>query len=67
MVVVSLIAPARVNRVANIAVSAVYAASIVASVVGETWIYYILGSVVEIALLLTIARVAWTWRQRPVR
>ena len=64
MVVVSLLAPARVNRVANLIVSLLYAASIVATVVGETWLYYILGSVVEVALLLTIARVAWTWRGR---
>ena len=32
------------------------------AVIGETWAYYILGSIVEVALLLTIARVALTWR-----
>ena len=62
MVVASLLAPARVNRVANIIFSLLYVASIVATVVGETWIYYLLGSAVEVALLLTIARVAWAWR-----
>lgn len=67
MVVVSLLAPARANRVANITVSLLYLASIVATVVGETWIYYILGSVVEMVLLLAIARVAWTWRGRSVQ
>jgi hypothetical protein len=61
MVVVSLLAPARINRTANIVVSLVYAASVVASMLGESWAYYIIGSVVEIALLLTVARVAWTW------
>jgi hypothetical protein len=64
MVVVSLLAPARVNRVANVVVSLLYAASIVATIVGETWIYYILGSVVELVLLLRIARVAWAWPGR---
>jgi hypothetical protein len=64
MVVVSLLAPARVNRVANIVVSVLYVLSIGATVIGETWIYYILGSVVEVALLLTIARIAWTWPGR---
>jgi hypothetical protein len=59
--VVSLLASARVNRVANIVVSVLYVLSIGATVVGETWIYYILGSVVEVTLLLTIARIAWTW------
>jgi hypothetical protein len=32
------------------------------TVIGETWIYYILGSVVEVGLLLAVTRVAWTWR-----
>ena len=62
MVVVSLLAPARANRVANITASVLYAASIGAALVGETWVYYILGSVVEVMLLLGIARLAWTWR-----
>jgi Family of unknown function (DUF6326) len=63
MVVVSLIAPARLNRAANIGVSLVYVASIVVTMVGETWLYYLLGSAVEIVLLLAVARVAWTWRR----
>ena len=37
-----------------------------ATILGETWVYFILGSVVEVALLLTIARVAWAWPSRPV-
>jgi hypothetical protein len=31
---------------------------VIVSLRGETWIYFILGSVVEVALLLTIALVA---------
>lgn len=61
MVVVSLVAPAGVNRVANLAVSLVYVASIAATVIGETWTYYVLGSAVEVLLLLAVARIAWTW------
>ncbi len=64
MVVASLLTPARVNRVVNIIVSLLYAASVVVTVIGESWIYYILGSVVEVVLLLTIARLAWTWPGR---
>jgi ABC-type dipeptide/oligopeptide/nickel transport system permease subunit len=67
MVVMSLLAPAKANRVANIIVSLLYAASIVVTVIGETWAYYVLGSVVEVVLLLAIARVAWTWQRRPVQ
>jgi hypothetical protein len=55
------------NRTTNIVVSLTYLATVVASIVGETWIYYILGSVVELILLLAIARVAWTWPKRPAQ
>ncbi|UJH69925.1 hypothetical protein [Ornithinimicrobium sp. INDO-MA30-4] len=29
--------------------------------IGETWVYYLLGSAVEVVLLLMIARLSWTW------
>lgn len=61
MLVVSLVAPSKLNRRANLVVAAVYAATIAASMVGETWVYYLLGSVVEILLLLAIVRTAWHW------
>jgi hypothetical protein len=62
---VSILAPARVNRVLNIVVSLLYAVSVVVTVIGETWLYYLLGSAVEVLLLLALARVAWTWRAWP--
>jgi Family of unknown function (DUF6326) len=61
MVVFSLVAPARINRPVNIVGSLIYAVTIIASMVGESWTYYLLGSVVEVFLLLNLARVAWTW------
>ena len=61
MVIVSLLAPARINRTINIVVSLIYLASVVVSIIGETWIYFILGSVIEAMLLLAVARAAWTW------
>jgi hypothetical protein len=67
MVVVSLLAPVRVNRALNSTVSLVYVASIVATLIGETWLYYFLGSAVEMLLLLAIARIAWTWRAPSAR
>ena len=67
MVLMSLLASARVNRIANIVVSLLYAASIVVTMIGETWAYYILGSVVELLLLVSIARVAWAWPGRAVQ
>jgi hypothetical protein len=61
MVAFCLMAPPRFNRPTNLAVSALYAVSVAAFTIGETWAYYILGSVVEVALLLAIAWVAWFW------
>lgn len=67
MVTFSLVAPAKINRPTNIGVSVLYALSVIASAVGETWAYYIIGSVVEVLLLLAIAGVAWFWASSPTR
>jgi hypothetical protein len=61
MVVVSLLAPARINRIANIVVSLLYAVTAAASLIGEGWVYYIVGILIQTALLLVITRVAWAW------
>jgi uncharacterized protein DUF6326 len=60
MVFCALILRPRVNRIANIALGVVYALTIVAGAIGE-WNYYILGSVIELALLAGIVYYAWTW------
>lgn len=65
MVAFSLIAPARINRPANLVVSLLYIASVVASAVGDTWVYSVLGSLIEVLLLLAIAAVAWFWPTAP--
>jgi hypothetical protein len=62
MVVGSLVLPWRVNRIANLVLPLAYVVTVVASMVGESWLYYQLGSVVEIALLLSIAWTARRWR-----
>ena len=66
MVVLSLVLKPRVNRVLNISVSLLYAVIITALCIGETWVYYLLGSAVEVVLLLAIARTAWKWPRREV-
>ncbi|HEY3143412.1 MAG TPA: hypothetical protein VGJ86_19900, partial [Acidimicrobiales bacterium] len=45
----------------NIVLPVLYIATIVASIVGETWAYFYFLSIVESALLLLIIRYAWTW------
>jgi hypothetical protein len=63
MVVLSLLLRPRANRIANIAVSLFYLVTIAALCIGEQWVYYLLGSLVEVVLLLAIARFAWRWPQ----
>ena len=66
MVVLSLVLRPRVNRIVSIVVALVYAVSIIASCIGETWAYYFLGSAVEVVLLVAIVRTAWTWPRSQV-
>jgi len=71
MVFLALTLRPRVNRIVNIALSAMYAVTIIVGAIGE-WSYYILGSAIEVALLAAIVYYAWTWpketheRPRPV-
>ena len=64
MVFAALVLRPRVNRFANIALSVIYALTIISGAIGE-WIYYILGSAVEVALLVAIVYYAWTWPRQP--
>jgi hypothetical protein len=60
MVPGSLLLPARAGRLINMALSGIYALTVIAGAVGE-WGYYVFGSGVEVALLATIFYLAWTW------
>ena len=62
MVTLSVVLRARVNRIVTIVVALVYALTIIASCIGETWGYYLAGSAVEIVLLLAIVATAVRWR-----
>ena len=67
MVFGALILRPRINRVVNIALSVVYALTIVGGAIGE-WNYYLLGSAIEVVLLAAVAYYAWTWpKVAPVR
>jgi hypothetical protein len=65
MVFLALVLRPQVNRIANIALSVIYALTIIGASIGE-WNYWILGSAVEVALLGAIGYYAWTWpKQSP--
>jgi membrane protein DedA with SNARE-associated domain len=60
MVFCVLVLRPRLNRIINITLAALYAVSIIAATIGE-WSYYVLGSLIESALLAAITFYAWTW------
>jgi hypothetical protein len=60
MLFLSLVLPVKFTRIANIVLAAVYGITIVGGAIGE-WNYYILGSLIEAALLAGIVYYAWTW------
>jgi len=59
MICLTLVMPRRLNRATNIGVAGVYALTIIGSCIGETQVYYLMGSVVEVVLLALIAARAW--------
>jgi hypothetical protein len=45
----------------HLVVACMYVVVGIGNVIGETWAFYILGSVVEFVLLMLIFWYAWTW------
>ena len=66
MIYLSLVLRRRVNRIINIVLAAFYGLTIIGAAIGE-WNYYVLGSVVEVGLLIALARHAWTWPEPQVQ
>ena len=65
MIVLSVILPARANRVINLVVASVYIPFSMFNAVGESWTYfYGLSIGLELLLLAFILRSAWTWPRR---
>ena len=66
MIVLSVILPARANRVINLVVASVYIPFSMYNAVGESWTYfYGLSIGLEVLLLAFILRSAWTWPRTP--
>ena len=61
MVFLSLILKPKADRWVNIALGVLYTAVNISNLVGETWAYYILFGVVEIACTSLIVWYAWRW------
>jgi phage shock protein PspC (stress-responsive transcriptional regulator) len=62
MIVLSVILPARANRVINLVVASLEIPASMFNAVGESWTYfYGLSIGLEVLLLAFILRAAWTW------
>ena len=65
MIVLSMVLPARANRVINLVVASVYIPVSAFELAGESWtFFYGLGVGLELLLLAFILRSAWTWPRR---
>jgi hypothetical protein len=54
------------SRWANIIVAGLYIVVSLGNLAGESWAYLYLGAAIEVALLATIIRSAWTWPRQPI-
>lgn len=61
MVFLSLVLPGKANRWTNIIVGILYIVVTLGMTIGESYVFYIFGSIVETVLLLLIVVYAWKW------
>ncbi len=61
MVFLPLALPAKTNRWTNIIVGILYIIVAIQNVIGESWVFYISGNIVQVLLLLLIVGYAWKW------
>jgi len=61
MIFLSIVLPAKVNRLTNIIVAIIHIPYMLFNLAGEAWMHMVLGAVVEVVLLCLIIRYAWKW------
>ena len=64
MIALSLTLRASLNRPANLALGSLFTLVNVGNLVGESWVYYFLFGLLEIAITLAIVATAWSWPGR---
>lgn len=63
MIALSILLKARANRIANIVVAALHIIAVIVGMMGESWLFYLYGSALELILFATIIWHAWRWPQ----
>ncbi len=66
MVFLSLILNPKANQWTNIIVGILYALVSIGNLVGETWAYYLVFGIIEIALTILVVFYAWKWPKMEV-
>lgn len=61
MIFLSVVLPAKANRLTNIIVAALYIPYTLFNLAGEAWMHMVFGAVVEVVLLGLIICYAWKW------
>ena len=61
MIFFSVAMKAKVNRMVNIIIAAIYIPYSLVNLVGVAWVHMYVGAAIEVALLLLIIRNAWKW------
>lgn len=61
MIFLSVILPAKANRLTNIIVAILLIPYMLFNLAGEAWIHMIFGAVTEVVLLGLVIRYAWQW------
>jgi len=61
MIVLTLVLPAGVNRSLNLVLAILYTLVNISNLVGESWVYYFLFGIAEIAITTFVFFTAWRW------
>jgi hypothetical protein len=61
MIILSLTLPPKANRWTNIIVGILKTVVVIGAAIGESWAFYIFGSIVEVVLTLLVVWYAWKW------
>jgi hypothetical protein len=61
MIFLSVVLPAKINRLTNITVGILLIPYMLFNLAGETWAHMVFAAILEVVLLGLIIRYAWKW------
>ena len=64
MIFLSIVLPAKVNRLTNIIIAIVFVPYMLFNLIGDAWLHMYFAAAIEVVLLCIITRYAWKWPQQ---